>query len=125
MPALRVLIIEDEAMIAMLCAEVLESLGHETCGIAATEAAAILAARDLKPDLVIADEHLEEGSGAGAMAIILAERQSRGEGKLAHIFIGGDRVSRNASALALRLQKPFTMAQLVAAIRLALAGASA
>ena len=54
--ALRVLIVEDEAMIAMMLAEVLRELGHEVCATEATEAGAVAAAARHKPDLMIVDD---------------------------------------------------------------------
>ena len=39
MKALRVMVVEDDGMIAMLLAEVLTGMGHDVCAIEATEAA--------------------------------------------------------------------------------------
>ena len=49
MKALRVLVIEDDALIAMLLAELLAGMGHDVCATAATEAEAVIAAARSKP----------------------------------------------------------------------------
>jgi len=46
MRALRVLVVEDNAIIGMLLAEVLAGMGHDVCAIEATEADAVTAALD-------------------------------------------------------------------------------
>jgi two-component system, response regulator PdtaR len=113
-PALKVLIVEDEAMIAMLYAEVLAGLGHETSTIARTEEAAVEAARSFSPDLMIVDHHLHEGSGIAAVKRILAERF------IPHIFVSGAPTCGHGQK-PVCLQKPFNEAQLVVAIEAALA----
>jgi two-component system, response regulator PdtaR len=65
--ALRVLIVEDEAMIAMLLAEVLTGLGHEVCATEATEAGAVAAAARHQPELMIVDDELRRGNGIAAV----------------------------------------------------------
>ena len=63
MGSIRVLVVEDDAMIGMLLAEMLEDMGFEVCAIAATENAAVADAANCKPGLMIVDEHLREGNG--------------------------------------------------------------
>lgn len=111
MTPIRVLIIEDEAMIAMLYSEVLSELGHATCAITATEEEAVSAATTLKPDLMLVDMHLHEGSGTGAVTRILASTF------IPHIFISGDAIRSQASfPRAIQLQKPFNEQQLAKAV---------
>jgi two-component system, response regulator PdtaR len=69
--ALRVLIIEDDALIAMLLAELLAGMGHDVCASAATEAEAVIAATRYGPDLMIVDAGLGRGSGVSAVEEIL------------------------------------------------------
>lgn len=58
----RVLIIEDEVIIAMHLQTLVEDLGHTVTGIASTHAEAVsLIERDL-PDLILADIRLADGS---------------------------------------------------------------
>jgi DNA-binding response OmpR family regulator len=58
MKALRVLVIEDDALIAMLLAELLAAMGHEVCATAYSEAEAVIAAARYDPDLMIVDATL-------------------------------------------------------------------
>ncbi|MEJ8570041.1 response regulator [Microbaculum marinum] len=58
----NVLIIEDEAMIAMDLEALVTGLGHEVSGLARTHREAIAAARKRRPGLVLADIQLADGS---------------------------------------------------------------
>jgi PleD family two-component response regulator len=65
--ALRVLVMEDNAFIGMLYADLLEDMGHAVCAIEATATGAVAAAAPYKPDLMIVDAALGEGSGVSAV----------------------------------------------------------
>jgi two-component system, response regulator PdtaR len=118
MKALRVLVIEDDALIAMLLAEVLKGMGHEVCATAATEGEAVLAAKRHRPDLMIVDAGLGRGSGVSAVEEI--ERTRR----IAHLFISGDAETvRGRKPEALVVRKPFRQAELAGAMAKALAAA--
>jgi two-component system, response regulator PdtaR len=93
MNALRVLVVEDDAMIGTLLAEVLEGMGHDVCAIEATEAGAVAGALRCRPDIMIVDARLGDGSGVSAVEEILRTRF------VPHVFVSGD-------ALRVRLQKP-------------------
>lgn len=70
--AARVLIIEDEPIIALDIQELVERCGHTVVGVAATEAEAVAIARAERPSLVLADINLGAGGdGANAVARIL------------------------------------------------------
>ncbi len=70
--AARVLIIEDEPIIALDIQELVERCGHSVVGIAATEHEAVEIARRDPPTLVLADINLGVGGdGATAVARIL------------------------------------------------------
>ena len=75
MKALRVLVIEDDALIAMLLSELLASMGHDVCAIAASEVEAVSAATRYDPVLMIVDARLGRGSGVSAVEEILSERR--------------------------------------------------
>jgi CheY-like chemotaxis protein/DNA-directed RNA polymerase specialized sigma24 family protein len=69
-----VLIIEDEPLISMDLAEIVEDLGHTVSGQATTASQAVKAAGANRPDLVLADIQLADGSsGIDAVKDILAE----------------------------------------------------
>jgi DNA-directed RNA polymerase specialized sigma24 family protein len=58
----RVLIIEDETLIAIDLSDIVAKLGHEVVATADTASKAIAAAAQHKPDLVLADIQLADGS---------------------------------------------------------------
>ncbi|MDR3461115.1 MAG: response regulator [Beijerinckiaceae bacterium] len=116
MKALRILVLEDDAMIGMLLAAILEEMGHTVCAIEATETDAVSAAARYRPDLMIVDARLGNGSGLAAMDEVLRT------GFIPHFFISGN----IAKVTALRpgavvLEKPFRDIQLARTIELALA----
>jgi two-component system, response regulator PdtaR len=110
MAALSVLVVEDDAMIAILLAEMLEDMGYRVCGIADTEDDAVVVATRCKPGLMIVDEHLREGTGASAVARILLT------GPVPCVFISGGRANSDGEGKAVLL-KPFLVEDLVRAIR--------
>jgi DNA-directed RNA polymerase specialized sigma24 family protein len=72
--ATRVLIIEDEPLISMDLAEIVEALGHQVTTIARTATEAVKAARSDQPGLVLADILLADGSsGLDAVRDILGD----------------------------------------------------
>ncbi len=70
------LIIEDEPLIAMDLEQILASLGHRVIAVAPTREAAVNAARNQRPGLVLADIQLADGSsGIDAVRDILGSFQ--------------------------------------------------
>ncbi len=61
-PSAKVLVIEDEPIIALDIAGILKDMGHEVIGVAATSEQAIALAKSRQPSLVLADVQLEDGS---------------------------------------------------------------
>jgi CheY-like chemotaxis protein len=115
-PALRILIVEDNAIIAMLLETTLADMGHEVCAIEGTETGAVAAAARLRPDLLIVDAGLSEGNGISAVDRIL-----RG-GFVPHVFVSGhDLRPETLNPRAVRLSKPYDARDLHAAIQSALA----
>ena len=117
--AMRVLVVEDDAIIGTLLAEMLTGMGHDVCGIEATEADAVSAAARCKPDLMIVDVSLGEGSGVAAIdAIHLA-------GPVPHVFVSGDMTAARALRPgSIFIRKPYREADLARVIRQALDAAS-
>jgi len=115
MKALRILVVEDDAMIGMLLAEMLLEMGHDVCAVEATAAGAVTAAARFIPDLMIVDVQLGDGSGVSAVEEILRT------GFVPHVFASGDTSSiRALRPDAVAIQKPFRESDLVRAIHLAL-----
>jgi DNA-binding NarL/FixJ family response regulator len=64
---MKVLIVEDEMLIAMRLEQFVMELGHEVCALASTEEGAITSAANYRPDVVLMDLRLAHGrSGAEA-----------------------------------------------------------
>lgn len=119
MVARRILIIEDNALNAVLLSEILAQMGHGVCAIVATEAEAIATALQHRPDLVIADVRLRSGSGIAAVEEIL-----RG-GPVPHIFMSGAPIDvRIRLPDAIVINKPYSQGSLAKSIERALAGAA-
>jgi len=72
----RVLIIEDEPIIAMDIETIVRDLGHDVTGVAVTRDEAVALAMEDRPGLVLADIQLaDDSSGIDAVKDILAEFQ--------------------------------------------------
>jgi len=120
MKALRILVVEDDALVASLLSELLGGMGHDVCATAATEAHAVAAAARHAPDLMIVDAALARGSGVSAIEEILRA------GPVAHLFVSGDPATVQAlKPSAVVVRKPFREADLVRAIESALNAAAA
>jgi two-component system, response regulator PdtaR len=60
-PRVRILIVEDEALIALCAAEALEEAGYEIAGIAADMPEALRLAAAERPDAALVDLRLKDG----------------------------------------------------------------
>lgn len=110
----HVLIIEDEAMFAMLLQDTLEEAGATSFSFAATESEAIFLAKEHTPALIASDVHLLEGTGPSAVKRIHAEL-----GKMPVIFITAtpaDCEPCDPPGVAV-LTKPVTPSQVISAFR--------
>lgn len=111
----RILVVEDDVLIGMYLAEMLTAMGYDVCSVEATEADAVAAAAQYKPDLMIVDARLSDGSGIAAVDRILRA------GFVPHVFVSGDvldiRISRPGAVV---MQKPYTGQDLTRAIQRAL-----
>jgi PAS domain S-box-containing protein len=67
----RILVVEDEAIVALDLASRLRALGYQVAAIADTADAALERAAELSPDLVLMDIHLRDGSDGAAAAVRL------------------------------------------------------
>lgn len=70
---LRILIVEDEILIALELESLLQDLGHEIVGIAASSGDALALGQDLTPDLAFVDIHLADGPTGVDVARYLAD----------------------------------------------------
>lgn len=70
----KILIVEDEALIALEIEKRLRHLGHEVCGIASCDAAALKLAAEHRPDLLLMDIRLVGGMDGIEVAAMIRER---------------------------------------------------
>lgn len=111
----RVLVVEDDAVIGVLLGEMLEGMGYDVCGIEATEADAVTAAARYRPDLMIVDVKLGDGSGVSAIDTI------HRAGPVPHVFVSGDIARLRAlKPGSITIQKPYREAELALIIQRAL-----
>ena len=115
MKRLRILVVEDDAMIAFLLGEILSGMGHDVCAVEASEDDAIAAALRCRPDLMIVDEHLGHGSGLRVVDAVLEN------GAVPYLFVSGDikRIQR-VRPHAVIVEKPYFEADLARAIEKAM-----
>ena len=59
--SLRILVVEDEILIALELESLLQEAGHDVVGVATSCEEALAMARDLSPDLAFVDIHLTDG----------------------------------------------------------------
>ena len=112
----RILIVEDEQIIAADLRNRLQRMGHEVVGLASEGPGAIAMAEELRPDLVLMDVQLEgEMSGSEAGATI--EKRTGAQVIFVTAFAG---TLVNLPPDAQVVGKPFSRAQLDAAIGSAL-----
>ncbi len=116
--SLRVLVIEDEPVVAMSIAHILTHMGHEVCGIAHTQREAVARARASMPGLILADVRLRDGDNGIATVRAIRRHQA-----IPVIFVTGHANDLVAQDLrpALVVGKPFAPRTLEAAVRRVLA----
>ena len=110
-----ILVVEDDELLGLLLGELLVEMGHRVCAIAVDEAAAVDAAAIHRPDLMIVDAGLGQGSGLRDVQTVQAT------GTVPHIFTTGDaNAVKRSRPDAIVLEKPFNEPQLARAIALAM-----
>ena len=113
---MHALIIEDSYVLAMALEDALRALGYVSFDLAANVAEAIAAAEARCPDLIVADQRLDSGTGTDAVRRICSEKP------IAVVFVTGSAEEVLAELpLAIIVEKPFAHATLHGAIGKALA----
>jgi CheY-like chemotaxis protein len=107
---LKVLIAEDDLMIADLVEEILVDKGYEVCGIARTVAEAVALAQHHKPDLAVIDLRLADGDLGTEIAAQLLPL-----GRFGVLYATGNisQVALTTSDGDACLSKPYTSADLL------------
>jgi DNA-binding response OmpR family regulator len=109
MKPLRILLAEDDTIIAVLLAVALAELGHDVCAIETTEAGVIGAAARHQPDLLVVDVYLQPGNGVTAVKAVLQA------GYIPYLLMSGGLVN-DAPPGTIILEKPFDHPELFANI---------
>ncbi len=108
---MHALIIEDSFILAMTIEDALRPLGYRSFDIAPNVALAIEAAEARCPDLIIADQRLDSGTGTEAVRRICADKP------IPVVFVTGSASEVRAELpLAIIVDKPFADAALNGAI---------
>ena len=112
---LKVLVVEDESMVAMLVEDMLEELGCEILANAGSVASALRLLTEIKPDFVLLDVNLA-GERVFPVAAALAER------KIPFVFATGYGENGLPDEFKDRpvIGKPFRFEQLAEAVLLAI-----
>jgi CheY-like chemotaxis protein len=113
--AARVLIVEDDALIARDLAETVAAMGHRVCGTAATPDEAVAVAEDDEPTLALVDLHLARGTDGKTTVRTLRARHAG----LPVIFVTAfaEELERDrALSCEPVIRKPFTRDQIETAI---------
>lgn len=116
----RILIVEDERIVAMDVRGALADLGYDVVGIAASCADALAKAEALRPDLVLMDVRLDGATDGIATAALLRERHAV---SIVYLTANADPTTLGralADAPGGFLTKPFSPATLHATIEVAL-----
>jgi DNA-binding response OmpR family regulator len=113
---LRVLIAEDQPMIAELLEEVLTASGYEVCGIAGTVDEAVALGELHKPDLAVLDVQLASGGRSPEIA-----RRLNSRGKFGVLYTTGENARTSTLTLAdgeAAIAKPYSIEDLVRALEI-------
>ena len=117
----RVLLVEDEILTALDIESLVQQLGYEVCGIAASAPEAVQAADDLRPDLVLMDIRLARGTDG-----VQAAGEIRTRFDIASLYLSAHTDAATLTGAQATeplgfIAKPYTQVQLEAALRAAVA----
>jgi CheY-like chemotaxis protein len=118
-PAIQILVVEDEALVAMSIEALLGDAGFEVLACVDTGAAAIEACERLSPQVVVMDINLRGAMDGCEAAIVIRDR---GDASVVFLTGQGDAATRQrACALepSAYLVKPFLDEELIAAVSIA------
>ncbi|EWY40077.1 chemotaxis protein CheY [Skermanella stibiiresistens SB22] len=109
----KILIVEDQMLIAMDLERLIEGMEYQVCGLARTRAEAIRLAEEHRPDLVVMDVRLADGGDGIAVA-----REMRQRFNIGALMISGqiDAAQAEQAQAEIFLRKPFEARQLRRAI---------
>ncbi len=110
--AMRVLIVEDEPLLALQLEDELIEAGHEAVGFAMSSAEALELANRTMPDLVLLDVYLSNGSKGTDVAGRLAEAAA-----VVFVTATADELPDDLAGAIGVIEKPYTSRGMAAALR--------
>lgn len=112
---LKVLIVEDNILLADLLEDFLVSENYDVCGTATTVSEAVVLADLHKPDLAILDFRLADGDYGSQIRPLLEDKRSMGI-----LYASGDPLNKALTKLDgdAYLQKPYGMQDMISALRI-------
>jgi two-component system, response regulator PdtaR len=113
-PPLRILIVEDEILIALELESLLQDAGYDPVAIAANSAEAVALGRSLRPDIAFVDIHLADGPTGAEVARALAQG---GETKVLFMTANAKRVPSDLAGAWGVISKPYTERIVLDALR--------
>lgn len=115
MKLLTILVVEDDALQGMVLGEILEDIGHKVCAVTSTVSGAVAAMARYRPNLLIVDAWLKDGSGLTVIDKVCQY------GHVPHLYASGDISGiQLARPEAVVIQKPYHVVKLEAAIERAM-----
>lgn len=114
---MRIIIVEDEALLALWMRSVLEEAGHTVVGETHDTAEVLALLRAVAPDLMLVDINLPEGRGAG----IELARMVRAGSDVPCLFVSGqvEEARANSDVALGLLNKPWDAPTLLASVDIA------
>jgi len=106
---MRVLIVEDETLVAMLAEDVVESCGYAVIGTAATYYDAMALVARHEPDVALVDLNLRDGFTGPEIGIALADRFGI---KVLFVTANVERAPLGHSGIVGALEKPYSPREL-------------
>ena len=111
---LRILVVEDEALLLMQLEQTIEAEGHDIVGTALSAGEAITLARALEPDVALIDLQLLDGpTGLDIARFIRAEQKTL----VVFITANASRIPEDYEGAVGLISKPFSQAGIVATLR--------
>lgn len=102
---MRIMIVEDEALLALELESEIEAAGHSVIGVAAASKAARQLVEDDRPDFAFVDIHLIDGPTGIDVGRFLAEKD------IPYVFVSGNikRIPEDFAGAVGAIEKPYTV----------------
>jgi len=102
---LRIMIVEDEALLALELESEIEAAGHSVIGVAAASKAARQLVEEDRPDFAFVDIHLIDGPTGIDVGRFLAEKD------IPYVFVSGNikRIPEDFAGAVGAIEKPYTV----------------